>query len=268
MTPEQRYLFDVTGYLHLENALSDEELRRAQEAVKRYVSTPPEQLPHDFGCRELEPGFYGYDNGFAFDEALEILTRHPVTLPIICDLTHDKPRFGSGTLLIDRQNEGTHLHCAREDWEGPGTRYTIEDGRIFCDNLVVFPYLTDVFPGDGGLIVVPGSHKSQFERPRDLFYGGNKITADIPPGVVNLTPRAGDFVIISELLTHGTLPWKPAERDRCTLALRYYPQHYGIDVVDLSEETRASLSPETLELMAITHITNTKEIVKAIRSPA
>ena len=268
MTPEQRYFFDVAGYLHLENALSDEELRRAREAAERYVSSPPEQLPPDFRGRELEPGFFGYDNGFAFDRALELLTTHPATLPIICDLTHDKPRFGSGTMLVDRQNQGTHLHCAREDWEGPGTRYTIEEGRIFCDNLVVFPYLTDVFPGDGGLIVVPGSHKSRFERPRDLFYRGNSITADIPPGVVNITPRAGDFVIISELLTHGTLPWIPVDRDRRTLALRYYPQHYGIDVVNLSEETRARLAPETLELMAVAHITDTKEIVKAIRPPA
>ena len=40
MTPEQRYRFDVTGYLHLENVLSEEELSAAQDAVKQCVDTP------------------------------------------------------------------------------------------------------------------------------------------------------------------------------------------------------------------------------------
>lgn len=40
MTPEQRYLFDASGYLHLENALSPAELKAAQDAVQCYVDTP------------------------------------------------------------------------------------------------------------------------------------------------------------------------------------------------------------------------------------
>ena len=34
MTPEQRYLFDVTGYLHLKNVMTDKELKAAQAAAK------------------------------------------------------------------------------------------------------------------------------------------------------------------------------------------------------------------------------------------
>eukprot|EP01052_Picozoa_sp_SAG31_P075908 SAG31_NODE_35151_length_325_cov_2.044248_1_plen_72_part_01 len=37
--------------------------------------------------------------------------------------------------------------------------------RISCYPLVIFFYLTDVVPGDGGLIVLPGSHKALFDRP-------------------------------------------------------------------------------------------------------
>ena len=40
MTPEQRYLFDVTGYLHLENVLTGDTLKETQEAIDRYVQTP------------------------------------------------------------------------------------------------------------------------------------------------------------------------------------------------------------------------------------
>ena len=48
MTPEQRYLFDVTGYLHLKNALTDEELKAAQAAANEYINTPTEELPPGF----------------------------------------------------------------------------------------------------------------------------------------------------------------------------------------------------------------------------
>ena len=33
MTPEQRYLFDITGYLHIEGALTGSDLEQAQAAA-------------------------------------------------------------------------------------------------------------------------------------------------------------------------------------------------------------------------------------------
>ena len=78
--------------------------------------------------------------------------------------------------------------------------------------------------------------------------------------MLNITPKAGDVVIISELLTHGALPWKPKDRYRCILTLRYRPQHRGESRV--SEEVRGRLSPETLELISRADHYHTKEIVK------
>ena len=37
MTPEQCYLFDINGYLHLSNVLSDRELAAARAAIDRYI---------------------------------------------------------------------------------------------------------------------------------------------------------------------------------------------------------------------------------------
>ena len=77
MTPKQKYLFDVTGYLHLKNVLSPEELQNAQEAIERCRQTPPDQLPPGIN-RQGE----GFSYGFSFDKALEALTLHPVTWPL------------------------------------------------------------------------------------------------------------------------------------------------------------------------------------------
>ena len=257
MTSEQRYLFDVTGYLHLKNAITAEELAAGQEASLRYIETPTDQLPEGFGKdgkRHL--------NGFAFDRSLERLVFHSSIWPIIMELTNGKPRLISGTLQVDLPGAGGGaLHCAREDYGWESCRYEVREGQIYCDNFVIFPYFDDVLPGDGGLLVVPGSHKSAFSRPRHLFQNGNPTDLDnLPQGIVNPTPKAGDILIISELLTHGILPWQPTDRIRRILVLRYAPQHCGSSSV--SEALKSRLRTETQELMASAHYTHVKEIAK------
>ena len=67
MTPEQRYLFDVTGYLHIEGAVKGDALKATQEAVDRYIHTPLDERPEGFTTRprDLAPGKGGrYEHGF------------------------------------------------------------------------------------------------------------------------------------------------------------------------------------------------------------
>ena len=102
----------------------------------------------------------------------------------------------------------------------PATGRKLSEKSSKIDDFVIFPYFDDVFPGDGGLLVVPGSHKATFERPAGLFNNG--ITSnreDLPAGVINVTPRAGDAVVITEMLVHGTLQWNPTDRLRRTLGV-------------------------------------------------
>jgi ectoine hydroxylase-related dioxygenase (phytanoyl-CoA dioxygenase family) len=264
MSPEQRYLFDVFGYLHIENALTPAELKACQEAATRYIYTPEEELPPGFSVNGKH-----YRHGFAFDPALEALARHPSIWPAIRELTNDRPRLVSGTMLVDRPGRAPAggLHCAREAYGFESVRYETGHGRIYCDDIIVFPYLDDVNAGDGGLIVLPGSHKAAFPRPEALFNRGlmNGLE-DMAPGVVNLTPKAGDILVTSEAMTHGILEWRPTDRMRRILVLRYKPQHTG-QPTPLPDEVRGRLSPETLELMEMGSYTYIKNIVRASDNP-
>jgi hypothetical protein len=65
---------------------------------------------------------------------------------------------------------------------------------------------------------------------------------------------------MTEMLAHGTLQWKPKDRLRRTLVLRYRPQFKGQSAVP--DVLAGRLSPETKELMAQAHYTHIKEIVK------
>lgn len=270
MTPDQRYFFDLTGYLHLRGVLSAAELAPAQAAADRYITMPPEAWPLEFGAdltrRDLTP----YQHGFAFDKSLEVLTRHPATWPILMELTDRRPRFNGGTLGYNRHGHRFHrLHAGWQPSKRPDVRrYYAEDGLVRCTDFIFFFYLSDVFPGDGGLIVLPGSHKAHFDRPPGMFYPGAEGDADYvadtaPPGVHNVCARAGDVVVMPEHLMHGALTWQPHDRDRRFLILRYNVQHMLTGQRrPFPEAIRQRLDPETIDLLELAPYYEYKAIVK------
>jgi len=71
----------------------------------------------------------------------------------------------SGHMICEDHRAGghgekpVHLHSAKEDWGEEGSRFASKNGRIFCENFVIFPYLSDVHEGDGGVLVLPGSRE-------------------------------------------------------------------------------------------------------------
>ena len=142
------------------------------------------------GCREEHTtgrdAAHGRFNGhikwaWAFDKAIEALAVHPGVWPIILELTQGRPQLSGpgervGVAIYDdvhtageakrfgRTESGAtpaNWHSTAEgggeggDREGTGyDRAKLEvlpDGSLYCTNFVVFPYLDDVEPGDGGL---------------------------------------------------------------------------------------------------------------------
>jgi glycosyltransferase involved in cell wall biosynthesis len=89
--------------------------------------------------------------------------------------------------------------------------------------LLVFSYvLTDIHPGDGGLNVIPGSHKQNL--PADA----GSITRYMDgtchdPLFQQPAMKAGDVFLFTEALVHGTAPWMPTDRRRRMLYYKYTP---------------------------------------------
>lgn len=269
MTPEQRYQFDTLGYLHLKNVLTKEELRRAQDATDRYINMPPEKLPVGFCFRNFEHHKH-YLRAFAFDRALEHLTMHPSVWQIIKEFTGNKPCLARANLICDtHEHEPLHIH------NGPGQTMVLgvngngansprgfgAPGSLHCDHFNIFWYFTDVHPGDGGLLLAPGSHKSEFEFPFERVY---QSVEDLPHGIVNIASSAGDAVIISEQVFHGSLKWKPVDRDRRVLVARYALQYQLSRQQDMNMEQTVldRLTSETRELLETSWHSHEKEISK------
>lgn len=259
MLPEERYWFDLTGYLHLKAVLEEEELTRVQQAAERFLNTPEEELPPGYTIRDK-----AYHHAIGFDRAIDNLAVHPRLWPIIREFTNERPQMSGSGITVDRQGEGgLQLHCARENYGFDAARYECRNGRIYCNDFVVFYYLAPVRPGDGGLVVLPGSHKSSFERPASMFHNG-KPDEDIPAGVVNITPAAGDVVIFSELLSHGVRTWRCPDRERRMINFRYKTQHRGYEH-RFEDGLKLLLPPELLELVQDGDLLQHKQIGKVDR---
>ena len=77
--------------------------------------------------------------------------------------------------------------------------------------------LADEGPGDGGLAVIPASHKANLSCPQEI-----KRWEAHREHVLEVNANAGDAVIFTETLTHGTLPWT-AEHQRRALLYKFSP---------------------------------------------
>jgi ectoine hydroxylase-related dioxygenase (phytanoyl-CoA dioxygenase family) len=77
----------------------------------------------------------------------------------------------------------------------------------------VFYCMTDVGPNEGEFVVIPGSHKAQFEI--DM-----KGRVDLPAQRIFDDIRAGDVIIFNEGLLHNGRP-NPSQKTRKTLIVNF-----------------------------------------------
>jgi hypothetical protein len=155
MTPTQRYLLDMNGYLHLKGVLAGSALTVARAAARRYASANPDTLsqPFDRLRRECDGRIYTHTpntashliHAFAFDKSLEHIVFDDQIWPIVMELTDGRPQQRGGVLVCeDHRKPGghgdrpVHLHCAREDGGPRSARFDVVNGQIFCNNFIVF----------------------------------------------------------------------------------------------------------------------------------
>ncbi len=142
------------------------------------------------------------------------------------------------------------LHGGQRD-QAPTCWYRYQDGLIRNGHLVVTYFLTDANAGDGGFACIPGSHKSNFlsHLPGDVRDFERRPHYLVQPGA-----RAGDALIFTEALIHGTLPWT-ADHERRALLYKYMPGHinwhpdsfdpqeYSSESSPLTEQQKRILAP-------------------------
>ncbi|HLK56457.1 MAG TPA: phytanoyl-CoA dioxygenase family protein [Chthonomonadaceae bacterium] len=211
MDDEERYLFDLQGYLVIENALSAETVA----AMNAWIDAQAEQDPKWRG----QPGNDKLQNVLTWGPEFLALLDHPRLLPMFKAILGSHLRFDHDyAIFLQPGGEGLFLHGGGTPYD-PSQYYHVIKDRIYSGLAVAVYALNDVPPGSGGFACIPGSHKSNFRCPEDIM-----MLRRPSPIVQQIPVKAGDCILFTEALQHGTLPWQ-GPHTRRTLYLKYAPAH-------------------------------------------
>ena len=147
-------------------------------------------------------------------EPFRELLVHPGVKPYLEGVLGEGYRLdhGPGLIAMDEGCEGGTLHGGGVERDNFSEAYFFKAGRIYTGLTVVEYLLADEGPGDGGVAVVPGSHKANLSCPRSMCHWER-----YQEHVVEVQGQAGDAIVFTETLTHGTLPWSGKHQRRALL---------------------------------------------------
>jgi ectoine hydroxylase-related dioxygenase (phytanoyl-CoA dioxygenase family) len=217
MNDEERYLFDLMGYLVIEDVLSPSEVAELNALIDRrdpWGEYPRHQRGSLVGEGNLHVGPL-----HAWEEPFRRLIDHARLRTYLAEIIGPKFRFDHGYAIFMRKGGAQHrLHGGNAPYD-PAQYYHWRDGKMHNGLTVVSYALGDVNPGDGGFAAIPGSHKSNLPCPSHF-----KTFERTGPWVLQVPQRAGSAIIFTEALTHGTWPWT-ADAERRSLLYKFSPGH-------------------------------------------
>ena len=205
------YLFDLRGYVVVENALDPTLVNELNDAVD-------EILPLE--TDEWHQGVHRHDTGGIGDsiqlqqiyelEPWDRLIAHPHWIEYVKRFVGNQDDFDThhGPVYIDEnffqstpKGAGTQIHSGGHE-RTKRTQFRHHRGEFHCGQVNVLAALNDIGPGDGATMAVPGSHKQNFEPPFFESVMGN--TLEEVPGATEIHLAAGDALIFVDSLMHGS----------------------------------------------------------------
>lgn len=235
MNEEERYLFDLQGYLVLRNVLRPAELAVLNSTIdgihweeqtgSQHVHTGMDKALAQRGNTDPDRGPVDVYSGVLLDwgESFRRLADNPRLQPYLAAILGAGYRLDHQYAILMKRGKtssSTHgLHGGATPYEPEAYYAAFSDGRFLCPLLAVSFALTDATAETGGFCCIPGSHKSNFALPPGLQQIEN------PPACVQqIEVQAGDVVLFTEAVVHGCLAWK-APFERRALMFKYCPAY-------------------------------------------
>ena len=230
----QQYLFDVQGYLVIEDVLDSDEVVELNRCIDEQELPEPGKAQR-FGSAPDGSGFLQWGKSFCN------LLDHPKIMEILRFRLGDCFRLDRiyGMYMKDGMPRGG-LH-ADYGASSPtskaihGEYFPFKDNEIHNGFVVVTWNLADTGPDNGGFCCIPGSHKSNYRLPHEIAAEPEKA-----PCVVIPNAPAGSAIMFSEALTHGTAAWN-GKHQRRSLLYKYCVSH-------MAWTSRRVAPPQDIEL--------------------
>lgn len=199
-----RYRFDVSGFVLIEDLLDASQVRALRRAIEDHGIAPP-------GTEIMEQRFGFESDLLAWHQVFRDLIDHPVVIDVLADLIGTYARLDHVYGIAMRAGTaGLGLHGPAAPFDA--SQFYLHRGGRMWSGLLSFAWaLTTARQGEGGFGCIPGSHRSQEPVPD----GADSLVVEVPQ-------RAGSLLVFTEALVHCTVPWNGAE-DRLTLLYKYSP---------------------------------------------
>jgi hypothetical protein len=215
------YLFDLRGYLLFPGLLSPDEVAEGN----RLIDSIPRDLPrggwHGWVQREDHPEHRGisYHQIYELGGVFERMIDHPRYLNHLLRFIggHETHDHYHGAAAIDENffsirgpGEAIPVHSGGHEIASRSS-YRYHNGRFLCGEVNLLTAFTDVGPGDGATMLIPGSHKSNMIHPaflrRDRVHewsnqGGGSV--DDVEGAIEIHMKAGDAILFVDSVCHGS----------------------------------------------------------------
>ena len=212
LTREQLSFFNENGYIHFKDFIKPETvdliIKASKEVEKKWIENGVEKV-------NGVPIKYGYDlNGDRIVQRFAFLSQHH---PVLNEFAKD-PRFNALFALLGDRAAGARLGENEKDgmvlnhyinnanskftkmgWHTDGLR-DIFYGKKVMPMLNVGIHLSDAKEANGGLKIIPGSHRQSLYNL--LFRKKYFLDNNPDPNEVGISPKAGDLTIHDGRLWH------------------------------------------------------------------
>jgi len=218
MSPEELYRYDTNGYIKIKGAIQPDELSRLNGVIDAWEERAAADLAKKDPDKNQE---VRYDDIINKEPELLELSANPIIIPCLKEMI-ENPRLKSTWIAFKWRGGKTGLHSNHT----PTVTHNFchFNGQIRHNLLNLMYAMKDIGPSEGGLQVIPGSHKSNYPRVRG---------DDVSDMLVELTMEAGDVLLFSHDMAHCSL--NESDNVRRTVMYTYCPgviaNSFGGDVL-------------------------------------
>lgn len=228
------YLFDLRGFLILENALSPKEVADCNAILDDLQRLKPgEWRGHAHAHTYTGTEGLNVQQIYEAGEPWERLIDHPSWIAKVT-------RFVGGENTFDYNHGKLFIDEAFASIRGPGDaiglhsgghntpkrcQFRFHNGLFQCGQINILMAFTDIGPGDGGTMVIPGSHKANFQHPefaKASMKQGESRSVDGVTGAIEVHLKAGDALLFVDAISHGSAK-RVNEGQRRIAVYRYGP---------------------------------------------
>ena len=176
MSDEQKYLFDLKGWITLPGLLDEAQLERIRahqmQFLYRAEMLPPEERDNHGGPSQVlvdAPAVVGVLN--------EIISHQPLAAEDCYGFRFD--HTSTSHRQAGHDNFNPHGGGGLFNFSGNSHLYQMHPGRVHAGLVRVVWELNEVAEGEGGTLFLSGSHKSAFARPESLSGRDSALWGDL-----------------------------------------------------------------------------------------